>query len=335
MISPDWLHFFERIYPSANMVLIRGDRPVLIDTGFGSDFPETERLLRDAGVSPQQLSLIVNTHYHCDHAGGNHGFQQRHGLPIATYYLEARLINQRDREVCSAEWLDQEIEAYQVNRALREGDEIDTGRVRLQVLHTPGHTLGHIALYAPEEQVLICGDVVHRDDVAWIGIFREGVGALQRMMETLDRVAQLPLRLVYSGHGPAMGQPLVSIDAARRRYEKWLKDPEKLAWHACKRIFAYKLMMSEGFASEEITPYLLQCAWYLDYTRHVFMSKPAAFVKPFLDEMLRSGAAVWRDGRLVALTTHNKPPKDWPAGPARPKDWSQAINILTSGSPAK
>lgn len=67
MTSPDWLHFFERMYPSANMVLVRGDHPVLVDTGFGSDFPETERLLKDAGVPPQQLSLIVNTHYHCDH----------------------------------------------------------------------------------------------------------------------------------------------------------------------------------------------------------------------------------------------------------------------------
>jgi glyoxylase-like metal-dependent hydrolase (beta-lactamase superfamily II) len=43
----------------------------------------------------------------------------------------------------------------------------------LQVIHTPGHTLGHISLYAPDEQILILGDAVHGDDVAWINPFRE------------------------------------------------------------------------------------------------------------------------------------------------------------------
>ena len=42
---PDWLAFLEPDYPSANMVLIWGEHPVLVDTGFGSNLPETEELL--------------------------------------------------------------------------------------------------------------------------------------------------------------------------------------------------------------------------------------------------------------------------------------------------
>jgi glyoxylase-like metal-dependent hydrolase (beta-lactamase superfamily II) len=236
-MSLDLLHFFERTFPSANMVLVRGPRPVLVDTGFGSDVQVTEHLLREAGVPAQSLSLIVNTHYHSDHIGGNSRLQQRYGLPIAAHRWDAALVNQRDREVCGAQWLNQPVEPYQVNRPLAEGDEIDTGRVILHVLHTPGHTLGHISLYEPSEQVLICGDVVHKDDVAWINTFLEGPDALQRAMMTLDKVACLPLLCIYSGHGPAMNQPLLAIDSARRRYEKWLNEPEKMAWHACKRIF--------------------------------------------------------------------------------------------------
>lgn len=326
MTAPDWLYVFERPYPSANMVLISGPRPVLVDTGFGSDLAKTERLLQEAGMPPQSLHLIVNTHYHSDHVGGNSGLQQRYHLPIATHHWDALLVNQRDPEVCSAEWLDQPVEPYQVQQALTEGDVIDTGRVLLQVLHTPGHTLGHISLYAPDERVLICGDAVHRDDVAWIGIFREGAGALQRAMETLDRLARLPLAWACSGHGLAMEQPLVSIDAARRRYEKWAREPEKLGWHACKRIFAYALMMFHGMAAEEIAPYLLQCAWYLDYTRHVFKSDPQAFITPFLTEMVRSGAAGWHNGRLMALTPYTPFPPGWPSAPSRIKDWPPIID---------
>lgn len=172
MQVPHWLQFFERVFPSANMVLIRTRLPILIDTGFGSDVPETEHLLRTAGVLPEQLHPVVNTHYHCDHVGGDHALQQRYDLPIAAHRWDALTINYRDPEVCSAAWLNHPVESYRVTHYLGDGDEIDAGDVKLQVLHTPGHTLGHLSLYALDEQILICGDVVHRDDVALISSFR-------------------------------------------------------------------------------------------------------------------------------------------------------------------
>lgn len=315
------LQFFRRAFPSANMVLVRGRRPVLVDSGFGSDLPETERLLREAGAPPERLALIVNTHYHCDHVGGNSGLQRRYGLPVAAHRRDADLIARRDREAGAAEWLDQPIEPYRVDRALAAGEEIDADGVTLQVLPAPGHTLGQIALYAPDERTLICGDALHGDDVGWINPFREGDDALQRALGTLDRLAGLPLRRAYSGHGPAIADPAAAIDAARRRYTGWLAAPDKPAWHACKRIFAYALMLRDGLPAAEVAPYLLGRAWFRDYSRRPFAVEPAAFVAPLLAEMLRSGAAGWRDGRLVALAPHTPPPPGWPPGPARPKDW--------------
>jgi len=322
MQFPDWLLFFQRTFPSANMVAIKTRSPVLIDTGFGSDLAETERLLREAGVPPESLSLIVNTHYHSDHVGGNSGLQRRYGTPVAAHRWEADMVNRRDPEACSARWLDQPIEPYQVNRRLSDGDEIDAGGITLQALHTPGHTLGHIALYAPDAQILICGDTVHLDDVAWVGIFREGAGALERMMDTLERMKRLPVRWACSGHGPAIGENLAAaIDAALRRYERWLDDPQKMAWHACKRIFAYKLMLVNGLLEREVVPYLLRSLWFQDYSRAVFGLEPPEFVQPLLEEMLRSGAAGWRDGRLVALAPHTAPPLGWYTEPGMPGDW--------------
>ncbi len=96
MSPPNWLHFFQRPFPSANMVLIKGKRPILFDTGFGSDLARTERLLHEAGTPPQALSWIVNSHYHCDHVGGNSGLQQRYGIPIAAFHSEAEQIRNSD-----------------------------------------------------------------------------------------------------------------------------------------------------------------------------------------------------------------------------------------------
>ena len=326
---PDWLTFFKRTYPSANMVLLRGERPMLVDTGFRSDLPATEKLLREAGVPPEDLSLIVNTHYHSDHVGGNSGLQSRYGIPIAAHRWDADIVNHRDREVSSAEWLDQPVEPYEVNLPLSEGGEIEAGDTVLQVIHTPGHTLGHISLYAPDEQILILGDAVHGDDVAWINPFREGAGALQRTLETLDRLVDLPVSLAYSGHGVVIEDLGGAIDAARQRYAKWLDEPQKAHWHGCKRIFAYALMIKGGFTEEEVAPYLLRCAWFEDYARHGFDAEPEDFVEPLLEEMLRSKAAGWQDGKLVVLAPHSSPPAGWPSGPAWPKDWPR---LLTADS---
>ncbi len=315
------LHFFQRPYPSANMVLVAGRKPLLVDTGFGSDVEETERLLRTVGQSPERLSMIVNTHYHSDHVGGNHTLQQRYALPIAAHYWEARMINARDAEACSAVWLDQPVESYHVDQELSEGDEISAGDALFQVLHTPGHTLGHIALYEPREQVMICGDAVHANDVSWINPFREGAGALQRTMSTLDRIARLPLHRMFSGHGPAIESPLASIDVARQRYEQWLLHPEKVGWHACKRIFAYALMVRGGLQKHDVQSTLLSLPWFQDYSRFIFKQEPLAFIEPFLAEMLRSKAAAWQNDRLVALTAYVPPTDDWLKGPARPAQW--------------
>jgi glyoxylase-like metal-dependent hydrolase (beta-lactamase superfamily II) len=229
--------FFERNFPSANMILIKDQLPILIDTGFGSEAKETEQLIKKAGVSPEELHLIVNTHYHSDHVGGNFYLQKKYGVSIAAHKWEADLINSCDPEACSAEWLDQPVEPYRVDTKLSDKDEINTGSRTLKVLHTPGHTLGHISLYEPEEEILICGDLFHKNDIGWLNIFREGVTSIQRSIESLDRLSMLRIQQAYSGHGPQMENPLGAIDAARERFEKWLKMPEKVSWHACKRIF--------------------------------------------------------------------------------------------------
>ncbi|HWP91994.1 MAG TPA: MBL fold metallo-hydrolase [Thermodesulfobacteriota bacterium] len=321
MTQPSWLQFFQRQFPSANMVLIRGDRPILVDTGFGSDFLLTERLLQEADVHPKRLHLVVNTHYHSDHVGGNSELLRRYGVQTATHRWEASLINNRDPEACCAKWLDQPVEPYQVTRYLSDGEEIDTGNLGFHVLHTPGHTLGHIVLYEPKEQVLLCGDAVHGNDVAWLNPFREGVGSLQRAIESLDRLARLRIRLAYSGHGPAIENPYAAIDAARYRYEKWLDDPLKAAWHACKRIFAYALILKNGLPKNEISQYLLSCPWFQDYSRHVFGFEPPDFIEPLLSEMLRSGAARYEKEKLVAQVPHNPPSASWRAGIPWPQDW--------------
>ncbi|MDF2038451.1 MBL fold metallo-hydrolase [Cytobacillus oceanisediminis] len=313
--------FFERKFPSANMVLIKDEHQILIDTGFGSDVKETEQLIKEAGVSPEELHLIVNTHYHSDHVGGNFHFQKNYGVRIAAHKWEAELINSCDPEACSAEWLDQPVEPYRVDKKLSDNDEIHTGSRTFKVLHTPGHTLGHISLYEPEEEVLICGDLFHQNDIGWLNIFREGVSSIQRSLESMERLSGLRIGHAYSGHGPQIEIPLAAIEAAKKRFEKWLKAPEKVSWHACKRIFSFTLIMKNGLAKEEVSDYLLRCGWFQDFARYSFQQQPEEFIPILLDEMIRSGAASWHDNHLIANTPYQVSQKEWVKKDIKPKDW--------------
>ncbi len=316
-----WLVIFQRTFPSANTILIGGPAPLVIDGGFGTDIQDTLALLSAAGAPPARLQLVANTHYHADHSGANHVLQHQYGLPIAAHHLEGRMVNARDQDACGASWLGQAIAPYRVDRMLRAGDTLSSGEITLQVIETPGHTLGHISFYEPDSGALIVGDVYHADDVAWLNIYREGVGAIYRMLDTLDRLAALRLTLSISGHGPPTDKPYEAIARARQRYEKWARDPQKIGWHACKRIFAYALMLYDGLTRPQIETYLLSSGWYRDYAHYCFGADPQDFIQPLLDEMIRSGACAWRDARLVALTPYNKPTDSaWLSWP-QPKAW--------------
>lgn len=315
--------FFERKFPSANMILVKGCQPILIDTGFGSDIKKTEQLLRQEDVSPEKLHLIINTHYHSDHVGGNFHLQKNYNIPIAAHKWEADLINTCDVEACSAEWLDQPVEPYRVDRKLSDFEEIVMDGGVLQVLHTPGHTLGHISLYEPNQGILICGDLFHNNDIGWLNLFREGAGAIHRSIESLDRLAEVPLKKAYPGHGPQIDNPLAAVDAARKRLEKWLHNPEKVSWHACKRIFSFTLIIKNGLAKEEVNDYLLTCGWFQDFARHAFQIHPEDFIQVLLDEMIRSKAASWQGDRLMASVLYEAPEKEWMDKNMKPKDWKK------------
>lgn len=309
-MTNDMLTFIPRKFPSANQVLLHGENPVLVDSGFGSDFAETVTLLRAQGIEPQALQMVLNTHWHADHSGGNHHFQREYGVQTAAHSIEAAIINQAVPEAHDAHWLVQPIERCTIDLSLQDGDVIDTGTHQWQVIHTPGHSPGHICLY--RDGVLVAGDTVHADDVSWMSLLHGGWQAnIRTIMNTLDTLAALPLKIAYSGHGSINENPLRRIDEALRRYEKWQANPQKIGWHAMKRIAAYYIMLTNGVDDAGMRAYLLRSPWFVDYTREIFQQEPEDMVQPMIDELLRSQATYWKEGILLPTAPFTPPPPGW------------------------
>ena len=215
------------------------------------------------------------------------------------------------------------MESYTVDRILSEGDIIDTGVTAWRVIHTPGHTLGHIGLHAPEAGSVVLGDAVHGDDLGWLNPYREGSAALSQSLESLAAIAGLGARIGVSGHGAAVADIAGACANAASRLRRWRETPEAAAWHACKRIFAYGLIIADGLTEAEIEPALLAAPWFHDYALHAFGCRPAAFVGLLVAEMLRSSAARWDGARLRATAPYNAAGPGWQRAPGVPAEWGR------------
>lgn len=112
------------------------------------------------------LSDILITHHHFDHVGGVEALKHASGARVAGPALET--IPARDVD-------------------LNDNDEIEVLGLRFGIMAVPGHTLGHIAYYQPEQALLFCGDTLFAG-----GCGRLFEGTPQQMHQSLTRLANLP-----------------------------------------------------------------------------------------------------------------------------------------------
>ena len=124
---------------------------VVIDPG-----DEAQRIL--TGLQKQALTLkyIINTHGHFDHVGANKALKEKTGAPILIHRAEAPLLAQLSSS--AAVWGMQVDDSPPADRLLEDGDRISFGEITLEVIYTPGHSLGGISLYTPKD--LFVGDTL-------------------------------------------------------------------------------------------------------------------------------------------------------------------------------
>jgi hydroxyacylglutathione hydrolase len=116
-----------------------------------------------------------------------------------------------------------------------------------------------------------------------------------------------------------LGGPLQRVDLLGEGH------PDKLVmaagWHACKRVFAFALMIHDGIPLDDVSAYLSGQPWLIDFATTVFNTTAEVFAAELLSEMRRSGAVEERDGRLVCLTPHHRPVAGWLWSPGYPREW--------------
>ncbi|MDQ3733415.1 MAG: MBL fold metallo-hydrolase [Actinomycetota bacterium] len=315
---PAWVAWQPRPFPDANLLLLHGQQPALVDSGFVGHAQETAAWI---GAYTGHVALVVNTHWHSDHVGGN-ALLQGTGAGIAASAPDAQAVARRDPGCCLAEYLDQPVSPYTVDEPLHDGQILRLGDADWEVVRTPGHTPGHLSLWQPEERLLMVGDALSDYDVGWVNIALDGPGAAATALASLHRLVDLAPRVLLPSHGPIPADSGAAFDTALRRAQRLVDDPAGAVWYGARRVFAYALMIRNGIPADEVEPYLHARAWLTDAAR-LLSRTPELLAAELVETMLRSGAIVLRGGRLHAAAEHTPVPADALNVPL-PRAWPEA-----------
>lgn len=208
-------------YLSGDFWLVRGSKmDLVVDTGAGIVPPAPVV----AAISDRPV-LAVALCYFYDHAGGLYSFDQRACHPIDAEALaqgKDAIEGYVNPDMCAAlPWEGYDPMSYRLvvkppTRLLEEGDSIDLGDRRLEVMHVPGRSRGSLALWEPETGFLFTGDTL-LDDPQDREFPPEDPAGFGR---SLARLATLPVAKVFSGHYGSFDRArmLALIEAETKRY---------------------------------------------------------------------------------------------------------------------
>ena len=139
-----------------------------------SDSNDVEKLLY---YNNWKLNEIVNTHHHRDHTAGNASLKSKWRAKIIAPKYENDKISNIDMEV-------------------KDGDTIFLAGLKTHVIHTPGHTIGHVIYYIPSIPLIFSGDTLFV-----FGCGRVFEGTFKNMWESLKKIMQLKSNsMIFCGH---------------------------------------------------------------------------------------------------------------------------------------
>ena len=191
---------FMGVSPPNVYLALGGDGAAFIDSGYSRPEDVKARMNYLATVgSPQVLAVIV-THRHPDHMGGAAAFHQATGAPLICSPIEKPIIDAT---------LEKSKERTQVHQTVAHGEALDLGGLTLEYVHSPGHTLGSMAVYAREHRALFTGDTILGFGTT---VVSPEDGDMGQYLQTLRLFLEYDLALICPGHGPVVRDPRAKIN---------------------------------------------------------------------------------------------------------------------------
>lgn len=182
-----------------NCYVVRADKKchevVIVDTGL--DISGVAEYLRAHQLKPV---AVVLTHGHVDHIVGAAAIKDEwNDVQIYIHKLDAEMLT--DATINLSLMHGSEFVTEPADIIVEEGDKIELVGLKLEVIHTPGHSPGSMCLYAKDEHILFSGDTLFAESIGRADF--PGSNAKQLLGGIREKLLTLPQEtVVYPGHGP-------------------------------------------------------------------------------------------------------------------------------------
>jgi len=302
-LPPD-LVVLERGWLSSNSLLMLGDPrgALIIDTGYCTHKEQTLALVRAALEPTQQaLRLIVNTHLHSDHCGGNaHLSAAFDDCPvwIPPGHFGAAL--DWDQRALSYEPTGQQCERFVPARALRPGETLVQGDRAWLVLAAPGHDPNSVMLFDAESGVLMSADALWERGFGIVFPELDGEAGFDEVERSLDLIESLDVRVVVPGHGRMFTDVAMALAEARSRLAFFRRHPDRHTRHAAKALLAFHMLDVGRCTRMELGAWLDQAPIHRVMWRLHFADRPLdIWTDELLGELVSAGALQF-DGKTIS-----------------------------------
>lgn len=294
------LQVVERGWLSANLVVVHGRRSAAIDSGYFSHEAQTVALVQAAfGAGGPQL--LLNTHLHSDHCGGNAALQQQFAaMRTLIPPGQAAQVTAWDAQALSYQPTGQHCPRFGHDGLLRPGETIVLGDRSWQIHAAAGHDPHSVVLFEPLSRTLVSADALWENGFGAIFPELEGLHAFDEVGRTLDLIESLEPVTVVPGHGPVFSYRPEVMVRARERLASFVQDPRRHAKHGAKVLLKFKLLevqqqpLGDYLAWACRTPHLqtVHRSWFSERSMEQWLGS-------VLDELQHAGAAVLRGGLIL------------------------------------
>jgi glyoxylase-like metal-dependent hydrolase (beta-lactamase superfamily II) len=299
-LLPSGVTVLERGWLSANNVLLQGAEGVtLVDSGYVKHQAQTLALVQHT-LQGRPLDLLVNTHLHSDHCGGNHALQM-HYPELHTWIPPglAQAVQHWTEDALSYKPTGQNCPAFRFNGLLQPGSTHRWGDMDWQVHAAPGHDPHSVILFAPEHRLLMSADALWQNGFGVVFPELEGVDAFDEVAQTLDLIERLNPATIIPGHGSVFTELAPALALARSKLNGFAQNPERHARYGAKVLLKFKLLEWGQISKAEFSDWATQVP-YLHRLHQRFGQDLtlATWLNMMLAELERSGA-VQLEGEML------------------------------------
>jgi glyoxylase-like metal-dependent hydrolase (beta-lactamase superfamily II) len=243
------------------------------------------------------VDLLVNTHCHSDHMGGNAAVQRVYGCPTLVPADEAPLIRAWDVRALWIDYAGQQAERFAVDGVLAPGETRRWGDLDWQMIPAPGHDAGALVFWNQDERILISGDAIWERGFGLV--MPDPASALDDAQHTLETIAALDPRIVIPGHGAPFTDVGAALARCFGRVQASRGNPGRMARHALKAMLTFFLLDTGGMPLAGLPEYLAQVPFYRECNERYLQLPTDELAETLIAALERAGVVRREAGRLI------------------------------------